>query len=310
MKWFKHMTATFDDERIAALVGKGGESGLALYGAFWRVAEIVAAQMGKDGSVCSVKYPLWRWAQFLLTRPAYARSILVRLQVEGLLKLEGDLNSDLPVVVSMPNLLKYRDEYSKKSGHATDNVTARTEKETEQRKKQNKTEKRIIPTAPPSGDESKRVVLPEWISREAWDGFLEMRSRKRVPNTNRALEGIIRELEKLRERGQDPTAVLDQSTMRGYTGVFEVKGSATADWSLFEDGAQKRDPLAGMTFANAKQQGKGGRIISAAQEAIHGLSRASEGDITGTTIGNEFFDGLLKPIGTEKQLGPGATERK
>ena len=109
------MTASWDDEKLASLVGEGGDSGLALYGAFWRLAEIVAAQMDGKNPSCSLSYPVWRWAQRLSIRKSYLSSILLRLQKEGLVVLEGDPKCDQTVIVKMPNLLKYRDEYSKKS---------------------------------------------------------------------------------------------------------------------------------------------------------------------------------------------------
>lgn len=67
------------------------------------------------------------------------------------------------------------------------------------------------------------LTVPEWIPVDEWTGFLEVRKRLRAPNTDRALNGIIRELENLRARGFSPGKVLDQSTTRGWRGVFEIK---------------------------------------------------------------------------------------
>jgi hypothetical protein len=135
MKWLKHMTAAWDDEKLAALVGEGGEAGLARYSAYWRIAEMVASQMEGASPSCSLSYPLWRWARELLVRKSYAASILLRLQKEGLIGIEGDLNTGQSVTVKMPNLLKYRDEYSKKSGQNQERVGAknRTDRDTEGR---------------------------------------------------------------------------------------------------------------------------------------------------------------------------------
>ena len=74
--------------------------------------------------------------------------------------------------------------------------------------------------------------VPDWVSKDSWVGFMEVRSKKRAPNTPRALSGIVRELEKFRACGMDPNASLDQSTMRGaYTGVFEGKEQREWKWS-------------------------------------------------------------------------------
>ena len=70
----------------------------------------------------------------------------------------------------------------------------------------------------------KRYIIPKWIDEKTWEAFLEMRKRKRAIPTERAKELLVKELEKLRAEGHDPTEVLNQSIMRNYTGVFPLKG--------------------------------------------------------------------------------------
>jgi uncharacterized protein YdaU (DUF1376 family) len=67
--------------------------------------------------------------------------------------------------------------------------------------------------------------LPDWLPKEAWAGFLEMRRRIRAPMTPRAMTLAIRQLEDLRQRGHDPTVILDQSTQNSWKGLFEPKGN-------------------------------------------------------------------------------------
>ena len=69
----------------------------------------------------------------------------------------------------------------------------------------------------------KKYIIPEWIDEKTWEAFLEMRKKKRAIPTERAKELLVRELEKLRAEGHDPTEVLNQSIMRNYTGVFPLK---------------------------------------------------------------------------------------
>lgn len=99
-------------------------------------------------------------------------------------------------------------------------------------KKRIDTEKTKTKTAPPKAPLV--VDLPDWISKESWDGFTEMRGKKRVPNTPRALNGIVRALEKLRLCGTDPNESLDQSTMRGWSGVFEVRNGNGKHKDIYE----------------------------------------------------------------------------
>lgn len=66
-------------------------------------------------------------------------------------------------------------------------------------------------------------ALPDWIPLPEWEGFLAMRKKiKKVP-TDRAIELLIMKLEKLRADGEDVGAVLDQSTMGNYQGLFPVR---------------------------------------------------------------------------------------
>jgi hypothetical protein len=129
MKWIKHMTETVDDEKIARLVSPGGIEGLARYGLYWRVNEIIARQMGNSDNNCSVCYPVSTWSRLLFTRGSLVFSALSRLAVTGerpgsdslvTVEREGD-----EIRVTNRNLLKYRDEYSKKSRQPQENVPPR-----------------------------------------------------------------------------------------------------------------------------------------------------------------------------------------
>lgn len=66
------------------------------------------------------------------------------------------------------------------------------------------------------------VEIPDWIPAEAWNGFVEMRRKIRQPLTDRAILLTISALKKMRST-EDIGAVLDQSTMKNYRGVFPVK---------------------------------------------------------------------------------------
>lgn len=70
-------------------------------------------------------------------------------------------------------------------------------------------------------------AVPDWIDENAWSAFLEVRKQKKVPNTTSALSLIIKEIEKLKIEGHSPVAVLNQSVMRGWAGVFEISERGT-----------------------------------------------------------------------------------
>lgn len=74
------------------------------------------------------------------------------------------------------------------------------------------------PPDPPAGD------LLFQVSADAMRDFRDHRVKIGAPMTNRAEAMIVTALEKIhRERGHDPTSVLNQSIMLGWRGVFPLK---------------------------------------------------------------------------------------
>lgn len=64
--------------------------------------------------------------------------------------------------------------------------------------------------------------LPDWVPQEPWQAFVEMRRKIRAPLTGKAVQLAISTLQKLQASGQDPGAVLDQSVMRAWRGLFAI----------------------------------------------------------------------------------------
>lgn len=79
------------------------------------------------------------------------------------------------------------------------------------------------PPHPPRGELA--FVLPDWVPKEAWEDWLEMRKKKRSSPTLRAQQLAVERLATLMASGNDPVQVLDQSTFRGWLGLFEVHES-------------------------------------------------------------------------------------
>lgn len=69
------------------------------------------------------------------------------------------------------------------------------------------------------------TALPSWIPSDAWAGYVEMRKEtlKKPLKTDRAINLAINTLARLRDDGNDPGAVLDQSTLNGWQGLFAVR---------------------------------------------------------------------------------------
>ncbi len=68
------------------------------------------------------------------------------------------------------------------------------------------------------------LPLPEWLPLNDWNDYLEMRDKKgKGKATNRAKQLVIIKLDELRKTGQDPSMILQQSIINGWTSVFEIK---------------------------------------------------------------------------------------
>jgi len=65
------------------------------------------------------------------------------------------------------------------------------------------------------------MELPAWLDKEAWAGWLEMRrAMKRVPLTDRAQKIALNQLTAWHNLGFDTAYILDESTLRGWRGLF------------------------------------------------------------------------------------------
>jgi hypothetical protein len=103
---------------------------------------------------------------------------------------------------------------------------------------------------------SKEPQIPEWVSPATWADFVEMRKRIRAPLTDAAVKLSIRELTKLRAAGQDPNAVIEQSVMNSWRGLFPVKENGThGQQQTFEERRQqqaRQNIVSGLGYGNSE----------------------------------------------------------
>jgi hypothetical protein len=135
MKWFKHMTDSADDEKLAALIGTHGLEG---YGLWWLMVEVVAKQVPKDSTKCEVSYPLSYWLRltgiyhhkkFKMFIKSMDDLSLISAQCSDNVCTISALSMKDVLTISMPNILKFRDEYTRKSGVSHDIVRPKKERE-------------------------------------------------------------------------------------------------------------------------------------------------------------------------------------
>ncbi|MCX8566795.1 MAG: hypothetical protein ON057_001579 [Glomeribacter sp. 1016415] len=130
-----------------------------------------------------------------------------------------------------PNLLKQKDNQNptkaETNSQATDNQT------TKQSDKQSLTPSSSSSSSPssskPKGDKSPStpgerdapaVALPNWLALADWEAFVKHRKRLKAPMSDEAQVRVIAQLSRLRDDGHDPSAVIDQSIVSGWKGLF------------------------------------------------------------------------------------------
>ncbi len=70
------------------------------------------------------------------------------------------------------------------------------------------------------------IALPQYIDKDAWQGFEEMRKTIKKPLTERARKLIVYELQRIKDAGHDANAALDQSTVNCWKDVWQPKEKA------------------------------------------------------------------------------------
>jgi hypothetical protein len=65
-------------------------------------------------------------------------------------------------------------------------------------------------------------TLPDWINKETWAAFLQMRKKIKKEPTEKAIDLIIRALEKIKDGGDDPNQVLEKSIINNWRDVFPL----------------------------------------------------------------------------------------
>jgi hypothetical protein len=140
VRWFKHITDSHEDEKLAQVISKHGLEG---YGFWWLLLEIIGKQTGKDDDKCSVTYPMTVWLRISgFYHHKKFRDLVVTLhdlsliyaQCPSNVPLIYELSINNVLTISIPNLLKYRDEYSKKSRQTSDSVRTKIEIEKQKKK--------------------------------------------------------------------------------------------------------------------------------------------------------------------------------
>lgn len=67
------------------------------------------------------------------------------------------------------------------------------------------------------------IVIPDWIPKDEFEEYRKMRIKIKKQMTGKAVELAVNKLEKLKKEGYDLKAVLEQSILNSWQGLFPVK---------------------------------------------------------------------------------------
>ncbi len=148
MKWFKHMANARDDDFMEWLEEEYGFEGV---GRWWRILEIIASAMEKNANDPSSEHTWIKWQSLLRGKRPLLLRYLSAIEQRGKMKLTVEQNK---MKITVHNLLKLRDEYSKKSGHTPDTLRTPIPQEAEAEAKTDK-DKKEAPLPPHVVDNSK-----------------------------------------------------------------------------------------------------------------------------------------------------------
>ena len=73
-----------------------------------------------------------------------------------------------------------------------------------------------------------REIIPVWLDEKTWSDFIKFRVSIKEKMSEKAEKLILNKLSKLRDDGNDPKEVLEESIMNGWKGVFPLKKNKIA----------------------------------------------------------------------------------
>ena len=213
LDYFPHDTDAVNDPKIQALMALHGPTGYAFY--FIILERVFRTENGritigklaeKAGLAKTIGINIKTFDEILETA----------LEVECFVLEENHLTSS-GIKKRFSSVNEIREKERKRKEEYKNKI-----KDKEKVKVKEKTG-RGKPAENPRKTSDEVFILPEWIDKEAWASFEEMRNKIKKPMTDKAKKLVTSELEKLKASGNDPVAVLNQSTRNSWQDVYALK---------------------------------------------------------------------------------------
>lgn len=80
-----------------------------------------------------------------------------------------------------------------------------------------------IPKSEEGGVGETGAEIPDWLDKQLWQNFKENRQKIKAPMTSNAEKLGIAKLKELKDQGNDPKAVIEQSIFNDWKGLFPIK---------------------------------------------------------------------------------------
>jgi hypothetical protein len=177
-----------------------------------------------------VTWPVSAFAQFCGIGEELTRSILLQLELTGVANVEWQtLANDSKGMAKLSNRRMVRAGQNQQQISMVRSEAGKKGAEKKWQKWQPSSSSSLNLNHIPKKEYEKRgtaqapIVLPDWMPKVEWDSFVEFRISIRKPLKARAIILAIKTLSALRAQGHDVGAVIDQSVMNGWAGLFPTR---------------------------------------------------------------------------------------
>jgi hypothetical protein len=213
VKWFKHFTDSLSDPFIEELMDNYSHAG---YVAWFGLIEIICKENKYNVTGDLEISPIYLKRKLRISTTKLEQ-IFDFCQTKG--KLLFNISQE-KWVFKFSKVAELKDNYTKNLQATGKKVSL--EVEVDKKKKEKK--KKPIKKKDKKPIKKKDIcILPDWLPLEEWKDFVEMRNKIKAPLTEKAVELAISKLSKLKDAGDNPAEVLNESIMNSYKGLFPLK---------------------------------------------------------------------------------------